>query len=138
LWQLLGSANHSIGSIRQQELNKHRIPIRQFQVLRTIQDLGSKATLVEVAKLVEREVHVISRQTVLMEKDGLIKRNRITPKSNLLKLELTEKGLKMINAGKPSKSIDTIFSFLTEDDRQQMISILNRMINEAKAMRLPT
>jgi DNA-binding MarR family transcriptional regulator len=138
LWQLLGSANHSIGSIRQQELNKHRIPIRQFQVLRTIQDLGSKATLVEVAKLVEREVHVISRQTVLMEKDGLIKRNRITPKSNLLKLELTEKGLKMINAGKPSKSIDTIFSFLTEDDRQQMISILNRMIIEAKAMRLPT
>ena len=119
-------------------MNKHRIPIRQFQVLRTIQDLGSKATLVEVAKLVEREVHVISRQTVLMEKDGLIKRNRITPKSNLLKLELTEKGLKMINAGKPSKSIDTIFSFLTEDDRQQMISILNRMINEAKAMRLPT
>ena len=119
-------------------MNKHRIPIRQFQVLRTIQDLGSKATLVKVAKLVEREVHVISRQTVLMEKDGLIKRNRITPKSNLLKLELTEKGLKMINAGKPSKSIDTIFSFLTEDDRQQMISILNRMIIEAKAMRLPT
>jgi DNA-binding MarR family transcriptional regulator len=138
LWQLLGSANHAIGSIRQQELNKHRIPIRQFQVLRTIQDLGSKATLVEVAKLVEREVHVISRQTVLMEKDGLIRRNKITPKSNLLKLELTEKGFKMINAGKPSKSIDTIFSFLTEDDRQQMISILNRMIIEAKAMRLPT
>jgi DNA-binding MarR family transcriptional regulator len=138
LWQLLGSANHAIGSIRQQELNKHRIPIRQFQVLRTIQDLGSKATLVEVAKLVEREVHVISRQTVLMEKDGLIRRNKITPKSNLLKLELTEKGFKMINAGKPSKSIDTIFSFLTADDRRQMISILNRMIIEAKAMRLPT
>ena len=113
-------------------MNKHRIPIRQFQVLRTIQDLGSKATLVEIAKRVEREVHVVSRQTVLMEKDGLIKRNKNTPKSNLLKLELTAKGFQMISAGRPSKSIDTIFSCLSEDERQQMKSILNKIIIKMK------
>jgi len=48
--------------------------------------LGPKATLSEVARQVERETHVISKQAIRMEKDGLIKRTKNTPKSNLLKL----------------------------------------------------
>jgi hypothetical protein len=41
----------------------------------------------------ERKPNVISRITMRMEKDGLITRTKIKPKSNFLKLELTKKGM---------------------------------------------
>ena len=132
LWLLIGHVSHSIILVRQRELRQYGIPVRQYQVLCSIQDLGPKATLSDLAKQVEREVNVISRQAVRMEKDGLIKRTKSMPKSNLLKLELTKKGLDMIKIGKQSKSIDTIFSFLTREERQQMESILNKMLLKVK------
>jgi len=83
--------NHLIMLIRQRELNQYHIPVQQTHVLRTINELGENATLAELAKEVEREIHVISRQAVGMEKEGLIKRAKKSPKSKLLRLELTEK-----------------------------------------------
>jgi DNA-binding MarR family transcriptional regulator len=128
LWLLIGKVNHSIMLIRQRELNQHHIPVRQTLVLYTIQALGEKATLSEVAKLVEREVHVVSRQAVSMEKDGLIKRIKNTPKSNLLRLELTERGTEVVKIARESESITSILSFLTAEERKQMESILNRIL----------
>jgi DNA-binding MarR family transcriptional regulator len=83
LWRLIGRVNHSILVHRQRELRKHHIPVRQLWVLVAITELGPTATLAKVAKELEREPNVISMQTVLMEKDGLIKRIKNTPKSNL-------------------------------------------------------
>jgi len=128
LWLLIGRVNHSVNLIRQRELNQYSIPIRQIHVLRLIQDLGQKATLSELAKQIERQPHVISRQTIAMEKDGLIKRIKIKPKSNLLRLELTEKGLEMIIVANKSNLIDQILSFLTQEQRHQMESVLNRIL----------
>ena len=128
LWLLIGRVNHSVNLIRQRELNLYSIPIRQIHVLRLIQDLGQKATLSELAKQIERQPHVISRQTIAMEKDGLIKRIKIKPKSNLLRLELTEKGLEMIIVANKSNLIDQILSFLTQEQRHQMESVLNRIL----------
>ena len=130
LWHLIGKANHSLMKARQKELNQYHIPARQAYILRTMQSLGANTTLSELAKKVEREVHVISRQTVKMENDGLIKRIKDTPKSNLLKLELTEKGLEMIKVSKRSKSIDKIFSYLSQEKRQQLESALNLIVNK--------
>jgi len=86
LWRLIGRVNHVILLRRQRELKQHHIPVRQLHVLVTIRDLGPMATLSAVAQRVERELNVISMQTAIMEKDGLIKRIRNTPKSNLLKI----------------------------------------------------
>jgi DNA-binding MarR family transcriptional regulator len=81
-----------------------------------------------VAKELEREPNVISLQTVLMEKDGLIKRIKDTPKSNLLKLELTEKGRDIINASRHSEAILKILGSLPKEDRQYLDSILNKVL----------
>lgn len=128
LWRSIGTLNHAIGLLRQQELGQHHILLRQQQVLGTIKDLGSKATLSEIAKLLERERHVISKQTKMMERDGLIKRTKETPRSNLLRLDLTKKGLNMIQVGRHSEAIESIFSSLSEDERQQMETLLNKLI----------
>ena len=79
LWRLIGRVNHLILLRRQRELRQHHIPVRQLHVLVTIRDLGPMATLSEVAKRVEREMNVISMQTSIMEKDGLITRIKNTP-----------------------------------------------------------
>ncbi len=100
LWLLVRHVSHSIILVEQRELRQYGIPVQQFQVLCSIQELGPKATLSELAKQVEREVNVISRQAVRMEKDGLIKRIKCMPKSNLLRLELAKKGLDMIKIRK--------------------------------------
>jgi len=129
---LIGSIHHSISLIRQQELKQqlkqHHIPIRQLYVLRAIRDLGPDVTLSDVAKRVERQPHVISRQTILMEKDGLIRRRRKTPKSNLLNLQITKKGLNIMEAAAESESIDVIFSSLSEKDKLLVKSALTNIL----------
>ena len=132
LWRLIGRVNHLILLRRQRELKQHHIPVRQLHVLVTIRDLGPMATLSAVAQRVERELNVISMQTAIMEKDGLIKRIRNTPKSNLLKLELTEKGLGIIKSSRQSKSIEAIFSSLSGAECQELESILNKVLVKAQ------
>jgi len=132
LWSLIGRVNHTIVLLRQKELSQYHIPVRQLHVLRTIQELGSKATLSDIATQVERETHVISKQAIRMEKDGLITRTKNTPKSNLLELELTEKGLEMAKMSGQGKSLDILFSSLSEEERLQIESILNKILIQAK------
>jgi DNA-binding MarR family transcriptional regulator len=132
LWLLIGKVNYSIFLARQRELNRYHIPVRQLHVLRAIHDLGSKATLSEVAGRVERETHWISRQAISMEKDGLITRSRDIPKSKILKLELTETGLHMVKIANRSKTIDAALSVLNKKERQQLASNLNKILVNLK------
>jgi len=127
LWRLIGKVNHSILLIRQRELRQHHIPVRQLQVLAAINDMGSAATLSELAKHVEREPNVMSKTTVVLENDGLIKRIKKTHKSNILTLELTEKGRSLLKVSRQSKSVEGIFSSLSETDRRQLKSMLNKV-----------
>jgi DNA-binding MarR family transcriptional regulator len=134
IWSLIGRTNHTIVQLRQKELSPYNIPVRQLYVLRTIRDFGSKATLSEVAKKVERESHVISKQAIRMEKDGLIKRIKNTPKSNILELELTKKGLEMANISEQSKSLEVLFSTLSEEERLKIESILGKVLDQAQKL----
>ena len=127
LWLLFGRAHHSMELARQRELNQYHIPFRQTHVLRTIKDLGANATLAAVAREVDRKVSVITKQAISMEKDGLIKRIKDTPKSNLIRLELTDKGLQIIKVAGKSKSFDQIFSFLTPAERTQTKLMFQQM-----------
>jgi DNA-binding MarR family transcriptional regulator len=128
----MGKINHLTFLARQRELSYYHIPGQQLHVLRIIQELGTKATLSEVAKNVERKINVISRQTISMEKDGLIRRIKDTPKSRLLRIELTEKGLEMLKIGKESKTVDAILSVLTAKEHQQVYTSLSKVLAKLK------
>jgi DNA-binding MarR family transcriptional regulator len=134
LWILFGDVYHQLVLVRQRELTEYHIPIRQLHALRTLQQLGSKATISELAIIMGRKPNVISRQVVRMENDGLIKRIKSRPKSNQLRLELTEKGLNILKISTKSKenTIDSIFAFLTVEDRQKIESIFNTVLTRLK------
>jgi DNA-binding MarR family transcriptional regulator len=130
LWLLMGKIHHKRILLRQRELSEYNIPTRQLYMLHLIRDLGSQTTISEIAKIVERKTDVISRQMISMEKDGLIKRTKAAPKSRLLKIELTDKGIELAKISGKSKVMDKIISVLKPEERQQLYSLLNRMLVE--------
>jgi DNA-binding MarR family transcriptional regulator len=128
LWLLIGKIHHKRILVRQRELIPYNIPTRQLHILGIIHDLGPRATIAEIAKKVERKVDVVSRQTVSMEKDGLIKRIKDKPKTRLLRLELTEKGLDLVRIKDKSKAMDEIISVLNVEERQQLKTLLSKIL----------
>ena len=128
LWMSLVKVHHSLFFLRQKELSPSHIAAQQLQVMRVIQSLGTDATLSAIAKKVERKLDVISRQAVRMEIDGLIKRIKDSPKSRLLRIELTEKGIEMLKISRESESINAMLSVLTEEERRQMHTALNKIL----------
>lgn len=102
-------------------MSPYNIATQQLFLLRTIQSLGSKATMSKLANEIDREIGVISKQTVVLEKDGLIKRIKDAPKSRRLRIELTDKGLDMVTIPRESKTIDEALSFLTKEEANNYI-----------------
>ena len=128
LWLLFTSIHHKMVALREKELNPYNVTTGQLRMLRIIEGLGSKAILSEVAKKVERKLDVISRQSAMMEKDGLITRIRDKPKSTLLRLELTEKGKELLKIIHSSQGMNEVLSVLSQKERQQISSALKRVL----------
>jgi DNA-binding MarR family transcriptional regulator len=113
--------------LRQKELSQYNITARQLHILEVIESLGSKATISTVAKAVNRKIDVISRQTMIMEKDGLIERNKEKPKSRLLTFKLTEKSLELLKIAKHSDGMREVLAVLNMGERKRLELILNRL-----------
>ena len=70
-----------------------------------------------------------------MERDGLIKKLRENPRSVLLKYELTKKGIDAYKISSKLKSEKAIFSVLSEEERLQLISILEKVITRSEKIK---
>jgi len=127
VWILVGDLHHKMFWLRQKELTPLGITATQLRILRLVESLGSKATISVVAKAVNRRIDVISRQTMVLEKDGLIKRTKDRPKSSLLTINLTEKSIELLKVAKHSDGMRRVLSVLTKEERQQLDLILNRL-----------
>jgi DNA-binding MarR family transcriptional regulator len=132
LFLLLGQISHFTQLVRRRELNQHHIAPQQLYVLRIIQEMGSNATLCEVAKHADRKINAICRQSIIMERDGLIQRKKDTPKSRLLRMEPTDKGRDMLKISKESKSINTLYSVLNGEELQQAYDSLTKLFTKLK------
>jgi DNA-binding MarR family transcriptional regulator len=128
--QLISKINHSMVLIRKRELAEFGIAPRQLYVLHVIHALGPLATTSTVAWEVDREVHVINKLLIKLEQDGLIKRAKNSPKSQLLSVELTDKGLEMIKLSPQSLSIEEILQFLSPEDYNHLEITLNSILTK--------
>jgi DNA-binding MarR family transcriptional regulator len=70
-----------------------------------------------------------------MERDGLVTKLRENPRSVLLKYELTKKGIDAYKISSKLKSEKAIFSVLSEEERQQLISILEKVITRSEKIK---
>ena len=128
LWILLGKTHHKRMLVRQRELSPYNITTRELRLLSIIHELGSKATLSTIAEKVERAGSVISNQTMDMEKYGLIKRIKDNPRSRILRMELTKKGLDAIKLNRKTKAMEEIMSVLNEKEQHQLQTLLDKIL----------
>jgi len=129
---LIGRVRHLMFNARQKELAPYHISPRQATILFILQNLGHKPTLAELAEHTDREINTLSLQMTRMEREGLVKKTRESPKSKLLRFELTAKGLESYKASHKSKSINAIMTALSEKERQELISLLQKVIVKAE------
>jgi MarR family. len=127
VWISVADLHHKMFWVRQKELSPLGITASQLRILRLIEGLGSKATISAVAKAVNRKADVISRQTMMLEREGFIKRSKGRPKSRQLAIRLTEKSIELLKIAKHSNAMREVLSVLTREERQQLDLILNRL-----------
>jgi DNA-binding MarR family transcriptional regulator len=127
VWILIGDLHHKMFWLRQKELSQYNITARQLHILEVIESLGSKATISTIAKAVNRKIDVISRQTMVMEEDGLITRTKEKPKSRLLTFKLTEKSLELLKIAMHSDAMREVLAVLNKEERKRLELILNRL-----------
>jgi len=131
-WSLINRARHFMTKARLSELAPYEISDRQAIVMDILYNLGRKLTLTELAKYLDREVNTLSYQMIRMEKGGLVKKIRERPKSTLLKFELTKKGELAYKKSLKRESINKIMSVFSEEERQQLILMMQKLINAAE------
>jgi len=129
---LICKTRHLLHKARQRELAPYNITPQQAHILLILHELGHKVTLTELARHVERESNSLSEQVAKMEKDGLVKKTRETPKSNKLSCVLTKKGLEICNQSQKLRVDKAIMSVVSLKERQQLMATLEKLIHEAE------
>lgn len=131
LWELIFHTRDAIFKARQKELAEYNILTRQSAVLSIVQAIGQESTPAEISRRLLRESQTVSELLSRMEKQGLVKRVRDLRRKNQLRVMLTEKGLEVYNQSIKRESIHKIISVLSEEERQQLKSCLQKILVKA-------
>jgi DNA-binding MarR family transcriptional regulator len=132
LWILFNAAREIIHEVREKELKRCGISVRQAGILYAISnDLGDYAKPSDIARVSNREPNSISTIIDRMERKGLIKKSKDLQKKNVIRISLTDKGKEAHLLAYNRRSIHRIFTCLSEEEIGQMQSCLNKLIARA-------
>jgi len=131
LWVLLHQTTDAALRARQKELDQFDISVIEAAVLVVIQAIGEKATPAEISRRIFREPHSVSALLNRMEKRGLLKKTQDLDRKNMVRVSITEKGRQAYDKSTRRKSIYKIMSSLSESERQQLTSCLEKLRNKA-------
>jgi len=123
LWVLIAQTKDAILRARELEYARYGISNERRAVLTIIQNSGGRATPVDIARDLFRELHSVTEMLVRMEKDGLVTRHRGTGRSKV-EVSLTEQGLDVFHQSLHSETDARIFSALTKKQRERLSQYL--------------
>ena len=129
---LIGKTRQLLFRARKKELDAYHISPRQAHVITCVYELGDRANLNALAKRTERNLNTLSINMTQMEQAGLVNKIRDTPKSTKLRFELTETGLNIYKNIKGIKSAKKVMGTLTEEERRQLITLLEKIVNKSQ------
>lgn len=130
LWLLLARTRHTLSRAREMELAPYEIHPSQALMLILIKTLGGKVKLGELKKHVYRESHSVSEQISRMEKQGLVRKIKESPRKARFKIELTAEGQKVYKYAIKQEVIHNIMSVLTKEQRNQLKICLNLLLEK--------
>jgi DNA-binding MarR family transcriptional regulator len=132
LWRLFFTAKSSVSRVRDLELAAIGVTPEQSGALFLLANRG-KSTIGQMANAWIRQRNSVSTLLDRMEKQGLVKKNKI-PKQKDLEVCITPKGREMHNRILATGQVlDTIFNKFSEEDRQDFIRCMKKVISSSQA-----
>jgi MarR family transcriptional regulator, organic hydroperoxide resistance regulator len=133
-WVTLSRTNLAILKVRQKEMLRSGISLAQSSILSIVYTRNNRVTPAEISRELMRNPNTVTELLFSMEKDGLLKRVKDMPRKNMIRVELTEKGLEAYHRVTRGQSISEILSVLTKEEQRQMVAHLERVKNKAISM----
>lgn len=127
LWMRLRRVASLTTRMRTMELQKHGISLIQSAIIIIVHDAKSKMRPIDIAKLMSRRRHTITELLNRMAAAGLIVKVKNSAKKNQINIELTEKGEALYYEVIKKHSISAIFSVLSDQERDDVIKILDKL-----------
>ena len=130
LWIMLDHLRYMIFRARKIELTRCNITPQQAHILYILNRSGDSTTIDEMVEYTQHQHHSISTLINRMTKNGLVSKIKIPGKGRRLNIVITEKGQDLLKT-MTRDSLRKIFSCLLEEDKQEMIAHLCRLIVSA-------
>jgi DNA-binding MarR family transcriptional regulator len=131
LWALLEQVTTLTLNARDQELSEYGTTAMQAAVLFIINQVGDETTPAQISRWIFRNQSTVIGLLNRMVKAGLIQTTKDLPKKNLVRVRVTEKGQKIYKQSLKRKPIHQIISALSEEERQQLDSLLKKLRTKA-------
>lgn len=130
IWGKITEVYDLICKARSIELRKLGLTAEQSKILRVLMVENGASTINEISNMTLKRHNTISLIVKRMEKAGLVKREKMSS-SNRYRIAITEKGIKLFET-MPLASIDMIFSALSQEDKEVLVSILEKLDKKAR------
>jgi DNA-binding MarR family transcriptional regulator len=131
LWQMMARTDHIIAKLRQKELRRYGITMNEAIVLFTVLRLKGLVTPANISQQLFWEPHTVSEQLKSMEAKGLIRKVRDLQRQNLIRVEITERGLEAYRQSAKRKSTRELMSVLDKEDQVQLWTLLAKLRERA-------
>ncbi|MFC1930527.1 MarR family winged helix-turn-helix transcriptional regulator, partial [Chloroflexota bacterium] len=127
LWVLLRTTEEAVVAVRKRELNEIGISDIESGVLVAVQAIkkaGGEPTPSEIARWLFRKRNSMSSLLTRMQIRGLVSFDGVPRRKNLIRINLTEKGLKIYKQSTNRVYVGKVFTSLSERQRSQFWSSL--------------
>jgi MarR family transcriptional regulator, organic hydroperoxide resistance regulator len=132
LWLLLTHARYAIFRAREKELQRYGVSPEQVSLLFVVQALGNKATPAAISRHIIRQPHTVSALVDRMARRGLVKKVKDLDRKNLVRVVMTEKGVKTYELSTKRGPIHRIMTTLSEEERKVFKDLLVRLLGKAR------
>ena len=130
IWGKITEVYDLICRARSVELRKLDLTAEKSKILRVLMVENGTSTINEISNLTLKRHNTISLIIKRMEKDGLVKREKVDS-SNRYKITITKKGINLFET-MPLNSIDLIFSALSSDEKETFLSLLDKLDKQTR------
>jgi DNA-binding MarR family transcriptional regulator len=131
LWLLLMQTRRIMFKARKNELSLLNVDADHSAIFFLIRTLDKNATPAEISRILFREPHTVSTVISRLQEAGFVRKIKDLKRKNMIRVELTEKGLDAYNKASKRESIHAIINSLSSKEQTALASLLEKLQNKA-------
>lgn len=131
LWLLLMQTRRIMFKARKNELFSLDVVADHSAIFFLIHTLGRNAIPAEISRILFREPHTVSAVVSRLEKTGFVRKIKDLQRKNMIRLELTQKGLDAYNRATKKETIHNIINTLSSREQKTFALLLEKLQKKA-------